>query len=747
MNKKDEKAQRIRKQMLYTIGLLVLLGLSGSWYNIYHARQEMEKELLEKALVAANSINKKHLTSLSGTPKDTLSANYLRIKSQLLSIQQDLENIEFLYIMARRPDDKIVFLVDAQPISSQNYVPPGMVYTEVSPQYLSVMNQGAATTVGPIKDRWGRFMTALVPLNISSSQFSQVTLGMDISTEYWTKWSIIRTAPIVVLILIIILLVYFMQQMRLEKSKQTASEQIELHEERYRALFENAADGILIGNQKGIIIDANHSICRLSGYSKDEMIGQNITLIFDEDELKNTPLNYQELLEGKTVRNQRLLTRKDKTRVPIEMNTRIVSDGRLQAFFRDITERKRSEAVINEKNKQLENRNEALSKINQQLTKQKEELRRAKQKAEESDRLKTAFLANMSHEIRTPMNGIIGFSEAFKEEDTTKEERARYADIVIKSGKQLLKIVNDILDISLLETGKLAIHKEPVNLNSLLMDLYTLYEKQANEKQLELYTQTSLTNNKSNILTDPYRLQQILSNLLNNAIKFTPAGQVTLGYKIKQDQVYFFVEDTGVGIEDKYHKYVFDRFWQEETNIAQQYGGTGLGLSIARKLVALLGGEIGFRSEKHKGTTFYFWLPLQYADSSSEPVKTVNIELARKYNVLIAEDEETNYLYLKEIMESCAVSILWARNGKEAVDYITQNPQIDLVLMDIKMPIMNGFQALNEIRKIQPNLAVLALTAYAMPQDKKAVLEAGFDAYLPKPVEKGDLFSIISQLT
>ncbi|MGM0551459.1 MAG: ATP-binding protein, partial [Bacteroidota bacterium] len=695
-------SRSIRKQMLFTLALLILLGLLSSWYNIHQLRKEMESELLQKARVAAHSLNTNRLNTLTGTLKDTTNPDYLRLKSQLYNIRTHLPTIRFLYILAKAPDGKIIIITDSQDPTSKNYAPPGMIYTEVPQPYLSAMNRQQDTIVGPVEDRWGQFMTALVPLKVQNTSLNRVTLGMDIPLQHWTQWSLLRTLPILVLIVIIILLIYYIQQMRLVKNRRITRKQIAKQEERYRALFENAADGILIGNQQGIIIDANQSICSLTGYARSELIGSNIVLLFDEETLQKSPFKYSDLIAGKTVRNERILTRKDKTKVFIEMNTRIVSDGRLQTFIRDITKRKENEQVITCQNGQLQATNKELRETNNKLFKQKEELKTAKEKAEESDRLKTAFLANMSHEIRTPMNGIIGFSEAFKETNNSAEDRERYADIVIKSSKQLLTIVNDILDISLLETGKLPVQIETVNINRLLLDLYKRFEKEAKNKEIDLYTETSLPDEKCNIMADPYRLRQVVSNLLSNALKFTNKGHIVLGYKIKQQQIGFFVEDTGIGIAKEQQARVFDRFWQEETNIARQFGGTGLGLSISQKLVTLMGGQIGFTSEKHKGSNFYFWLPLTLSEPADQQQEVPALKLPNGSKILIAEDEDTNFLYLKEILEAYYEEILWAKNGKEAVNYTQEHANISVVLMDIKMPLMNGFEALKVIKRAHP---------------------------------------------
>ncbi|MFO7940374.1 MAG: ATP-binding protein, partial [Bacteroidales bacterium] len=357
---------------------------------------------------------------------------------------------------------------------------------------------------------------------------------------------------------------------------------------------------------------------------------------------------------------------------------------------------------------------------------------------------KSAFLANMSHEIRTPMNGIIGFSEMLVAQGVSDEKRAFYAKIVIDSSKQLLTIVNDILDISMLDTGQVQVKDEPVFVNQLLKDLYNTYLPQAQEQALTLHYTTDLPDDQCQIQSDHTRLRQIIQNLLNNALKFTQKGSITFGYTQNNNQLIFYVTDTGIGISAEKKENIFDRFYQEELDITRQYGGTGLGLAISKDLVHLLGGSIWVESTKNEGTTFYFSLPYQTSDQPDTPKENnKQKDTKAQLTILVAEDEELNYLYIEEVLTEHGAHLLHARNGIESVELCKRHPEIDLVLMDLKMPKMNGYEAAKEIKALYPDLPIVAQTAYAMSGDREKTLEAGFDDYIAKPMKPDSLKTLI----
>ncbi|NBC84098.1 MAG: PAS domain S-box protein [Bacteroidetes bacterium] len=392
------------------------------------------------------------------------------------------------------------------------------------------------------------------------------------------------------------------------------------------------------------------------------------------------------------------------------------------------------------------------------ISKRKEELYeqnliRAKEKAEENDNLKSAFLANMSHELRTPMNGIIGFSEMFMSEDISDEKRKQFATIVIDSSQRLLNIVNDILDISRIETGQLELSEDQVDLAKIFEDLKKFYTPLVRDKGLQLIMNNQLVADENLVYMDETKLHQVLNNLLSNALKFTNNGFIKVDCRIiDKNNLEFQVEDTGIGIAEEQHDLVFERFRQVETDLQKQFSGTGLGLAISKKMVELMNGEIWLTSTVAKGTTFGFTLPYK-------PLHSVNLRKHEKttvsehndrqiikdinYKILVAEDEQINFMYIKEALSDTKLEILHARNGREAVKMFRQNKDIRLVLMDIKMPLEDGFEATKKIKKLNTDIPVIAQTAYAMAYDREKALAAGCDDYLAKPIKKQHLIQLL----
>ncbi len=381
-----------------------------------------------------------------------------------------------------------------------------------------------------------------------------------------------------------------------------------------------------------------------------------------------------------------------------------------------------------------------------------EKLNKDKAKAEENDRLKSAFLANMSHEIRTPMNTIIGFTKLLAESEDT-EEKEQFAEIVKTSGAHLLRLINDIIDISKIEAGFHDIKLLPTNINELLSDVQKLYkhDKRLLSKHLDLKLEHGLPYLNAHILTDETRLRQVVSNLVDNAIKFTKSGEISFGYKLISEtyndgtpKLLFYVKDMGIGISKEDQKLVFERFHQVDGESKKM--GTGLGLTIVKALTKKLGGDIWVESILGKGSTFYFTLPyLQKKQEKEELIRKVDKKLPSFENkvILIAEDIASNYQYLEALLRKTKAELIWVKNGKDAVKEVLSERKIDLILMDLRMPIMNGYNATKQIKLVNPKLPVLAVTAYAIDGDMEKAFDFGCDDYITKPIMKAELFQKI----
>ncbi|HEY4786861.1 MAG TPA: ATP-binding protein [Bacteroidales bacterium] len=369
-----------------------------------------------------------------------------------------------------------------------------------------------------------------------------------------------------------------------------------------------------------------------------------------------------------------------------------------------------------------------------------EKLLKAKEQAEESNRLQSAFLQNMSHEIRTPMNAIIGFSDLLNDQGLLPETRKQYTSIIINSTNQLLSIVNNILTISMLETRQEKVNIQSVNINQVLSDLFTIYKNQAFARNLSIQLKPQLSDPDSEIFTDKTKIIQIITNLLNNAIKFTHEGSIEFGYRQKNDNLEFYVSDSGIGIPKEMHAKIFNRFVQANKSIQLSYGGAGLGLAISKEFVDLLGGKIWVESDLNKGSVFYFTIKYQPVNNSS-PVKTDDaVPPHHVSTILIAEDEDFNYKYLAAILQKTNTTLIHTSNGKETVDACKSNPGINLILMDIKMPVMDGYTAAKLIKEFRPNLPIIAQSAYAMDHEIKQYEDLTFDDYITKPFNREELY-------
>jgi signal transduction histidine kinase/CheY-like chemotaxis protein len=444
----------------------------------------------------------------------------------------------------------------------------------------------------------------------------------------------------------------------------------------------------------------------------------------------------------------------------LKKSIELINANEKLAFQNEEREKRAAELIIANKelvfqNKQKENRAKEYSILNKELNDSlyqireiNKELNIAKEKAEESDKLKSMFLANMSHEIRTPMNAIMGFSNLLLEPGLSIEKIENYVQIIHVSSLQLLTIISDIIDISKIDANQITLNSELVNVNNLLKELYISYNRSVELKNIHLNCICEHPRLTVQAITDGNRIKQVFCNLLDNALKFTQKGKIDFGYKIKEGFIEFYVADTGIGIATENYELIFKRFRQVDATNNRINGGNGLGLSISKALIEKLGGTITIKSILGKGSTIIFTIP--YIKNSKNNSPTRSKGKSRQFNggegktILIAEDEINNYAYIEEILSDSKVKIVHAWDGNEAVECVKNNPDISLVLMDIKMQKMDGYEALRLIKQIRPSIPVIAQTAYALSYDKTQTLQAGFDNYISKPIAKDTLIEIIS---
>jgi signal transduction histidine kinase len=377
------------------------------------------------------------------------------------------------------------------------------------------------------------------------------------------------------------------------------------------------------------------------------------------------------------------------------------------------------------------------------------ELLKAKEQAEESDRLKSAFLANMSHEIRTPMNGILGFAELLKEPGLTGGEQQDYIKIIQKSGVRMLNIINDIVDISKIESGLMKIEIQESNINEQIEYIYTFFKPEVEAKGMNLLINTPLPIKEAILKTDREKVYAILTNLVKNAIKYSNEGTIEIGYKKMDVNLEFYVKDTGIGIPSDRLEAIFERFIQADIPDEWAQQGAGLGLSITKAYVEMLGGKIWVVSQKGVGSTFYFTLPYNTVPTketiSQQFVSSDKTDQVRKLKILIAEDDKVSEMLMDITIKMLSKEIIKARTGFEAIEVCKNNPDIDLVMMDIRMPDMGGYEATRKIREFNKEVVIIAQTAYGLSGDYEKAIEAGCNDYISKPINKAKLLLLLQK--
>ncbi len=394
-----------------------------------------------------------------------------------------------------------------------------------------------------------------------------------------------------------------------------------------------------------------------------------------------------------------------------------------------------------------------ISGINWDITERKleeMEIIKAKEHAETNDRLKSAFLANMSHEIRTPMNGILGFSEILKEPGLTGEEQQKYINIIEKSGIRMLNIINDIVDISKIESGLMRLNLSESNINEQIDYICTFFMPEVKAKGMKLYCKNALPAKEAIIKTDREKLYAIFTNLVKNAIKFSKEGTIEIGYLKKNKILEFYVKDTGIGIPKEKQEAIFERFIQANSADIRVSQGAGLGLSITKAYVEMLGGKIWLESEEGVGSTFYFTLPYK-TDKDNEsielhPAHSEKTNQVRKLKILIVEDDEVSEKLIYSIVKLLGRDIIYAKTGVEAVEASKRNPDIDVILMDIRIPGIDGYEATRQIRKFNKEVVIIAQTAYGLSGDREKAIEAGCNEYIAKPVTKDKMVGMIKNV-
>jgi PAS domain S-box-containing protein len=533
-----------------------------------------------------------------------------------------------------------------------------------------------------------------------------------------------------------------------------------------RTLIDNLPDNIYIKDTKLRKVLVNKADLALIGKHEEEVIGKDDSELYPEKvaeqfmtddraviEKGQPVLNREELLINNQGQKTWLLTSK----LPLYDHEGQISG--LIGIGHDITKRKKYVELLKEREQKLKKKKEEYLRLNQEylalneelsesierIQKMNEDLRVAKEKAEESDKLKTAFLHNISHEIRTPLNGIIGFSDLLTKQNLSLEKREKFAHIIRINSEQLISIINDIITIATIEAGHEKPHEKEADINMLLKIIESQNSLNIKAKNLSFSVSSELNDDEAIVLVDETKLLQILTNLVNNAVKFTSEGYIKVSCNLNGDFMQFTVEDTGIGIPSEMHERIFDRFFQIDHSDTRLYGGTGLGLSIVKSYVHFLNGKILVDSEPGKGSVFTVLIPYK-------PVKYVRPENIPAYGelkkigpatILVAEDEIENFELLNVYLSDFDLTIIHADNGLQAVEACKRNPSISLVLMDVKMPNMDGYEAAKKIKEIKPHLPIIIQTAFVFQNEREKSMSAYIDGFIEKPINQNILLEYL----
>ena len=506
-------------------------------------------------------------------------------------------------------------------------------------------------------------------------------------------------------------------------------EKIKYSEEKYSRAFDKSPQVLFIVDYTtGNIIDVNNRFIETTGFKRNDVIGSFVLTVpffltaTDYDYIKKIvdEKGYVKGLEIKYKSSNEILF------------------GQLFAEIIQIKKRKHIFFIVNDisRSKKLE-----------------QEVVKAKEKAEMSDRLKSAFLANMSHEIRTPMNSIIGFAGLLKNEELSPDKRNEFLDIIYSNGNSLLTIINDIIDFSKIEAGQLKINYNDVFLNHLMRNLYNviLHERLLRGKEhVAIGLSMIIKDTDSYIRIDDIRITQVITNLLTNALKFTEKGSIDFGYELNGDFIRFFVKDTGIGIPSDKQALIFERFQQLIETRTRQYTGTGLGLSISKALVELMGGSIWVESEVNVGSRFCFDIPFRkpktIANNNIKTESTDSVSNISGKSVLVADDDKSSLTLLKHILTRQGAVVYTASTGQEVIDVYKDNKGIVIVLLDINMPEKDGYQVMKELRQLSKDVKIVFQTALAMADEKQIIIDSGCDDCLFKPISQKELIEKLNNL-
>jgi len=736
----------MRRNVIPEIIIFLVTAVLGVIY-IYYTWSGIEKEQSENVLQIGRSIGailpKYDLHSLEAKPEDIDKPEYRKIKNTLISVIKVNPKAKFAYIYTEK-NGKIFFIADSEPENSEDYSPPGQAYTEAKSEDKQPFLDGKEIITDAMTDRWGTWVSVLIPIKDDTTGKTFAVFGMDFNAKSWNSLLFFTIFKSSLLIVLMLLSFFFMLKNKTKnislnkilEERKKVDEALNNSEIRMRSITDSAQDAILMMDPKGIVSYWNPAAERIFGYTKLEAIGQHLHSFIVPGhylEAHNSAFSVfqktgQGSAIGKTLDLEAL--RKDGTEFSVQLSLstiQIKGEWHAIGILRDITEQKKTEAA----------------------------LLKAKEESEMANKAKSIFLSNMSHEIRTPLNAIIGFSQLMNREKQLSDVQKEYNISIIRAGEHLLELINEILELSKIEAGRIQLNPTNINLHSFSDDIYMLFKERAQSKHLQLIFETA-EDLPNYVVIDEGKLRQIFVNLIGNAIKFTDEGGIAV--RIRADKIIegtsnliVEIQDSGPGISENELSRLFIHFEQTSSGI-KKGSGTGLGLALSRELAILMGGDISVSSEFGKGSTFTFWVEIiegkieEREKSSLEKVICID-KGDEVYRILVVDDKRDNLQVAVSLLQLVGFETIEAINGEDAIEKFEEYKP-NLILMDMRMPVMDGYEATRRIKSMEngQHTPIIALTASTFEEERGKIESLNMQGYIRKPFRESELFSTIGQV-
>lgn len=726
--------------------LFLIIAILGITY-VHYTWKKFEKDKSEQVLQIARSIEATlpidHIKMLEAVPDDINKPEYLEIKNILKKVINVNPKASFAYLYAQK-GGKLYFIADSEPEESEDYSPPGQEYTEAQPQDMQPFADGRELVTPPLTDRWGTWISVYIPVKDEASGKVIAVFGMDFNAKLWNTLLFFAVFKSSLIILLLFLVCYFLLKITAKNRRlnheiairKQVDEALLASETRMRLITDSAQDAIIMMDEKGLISYWNPAAERIFGHSKDEAMGKELHSLIVPDHYREAHFKaFPAFLKtgtgeavGKTLDMEGL--RKDGTEFSVQLSLSTIQiDGKWNSIgiLRDITEQKKTETA----------------------------LVKAKQESEAANKAKSLFLSNMSHEIRTPLNAIIGFSQLMNRDKQLTDVQKEYNNSIIRAGEHLLELINEILELSKIEAGRVVLNPTNIDLHALFNDIYMLFKEREQLKHLQLIFENS-DDLPQFVIVDEGKLRQLFVNIIGNAMKFTDEGGIAVRTrvdKIDQDRSYLIVEvqDSGPGIPKEEIGRLFRHFEQTSSGV-KKGSGTGLGLALSRELALLMGGDITVSSQVGVGSIFTFKVEIKNGKEEdidkSNTKRVICIDKSEKtYRILVVDDKKENLQVAVDLLKLVGFETFEAVDGEDAIEkFKVCDPH--LILMDMRMPVMDGYEATSRIKSMEKGkqTPIVALTASTFEEERSRIKALDMQGYIRKPFRESDLFNTIGKI-